>query len=157
MAHQTVRWCTGQGTVHCLVHATSAHRLGLERLTVEVLCLVVAPDSPVAHRTCPVHSDFSALTSNAHCSSFTVDRWRRLPLLHWLTEHVRCTLDSPMNYSGASLEKTREWAVCLVLGLSVRCTTGSSIPVFAPYFVDSPTQPFLLVCVDLYAPEINDD
>jgi hypothetical protein len=44
VVHQTVRWCTGQGTVHCLVCATSALRWGLERLTVEVLCHVVAPD-----------------------------------------------------------------------------------------------------------------
>jgi hypothetical protein len=27
-----------------------------------------------------VRSDFSALTSAAHCSSFTVDRWCRLPV-----------------------------------------------------------------------------
>jgi hypothetical protein len=30
---------------------------------------VVAPDSLVPHRTCPVTSDFAALTSAAHCSS----------------------------------------------------------------------------------------
>jgi hypothetical protein len=75
------RWRTGQDNVHCPVRATSAHRWGLERLTVEVLCLVDAPDSPVAHRTCPVRSDFFALTSDAHCSSFPDDCWRRLPLL----------------------------------------------------------------------------
>jgi hypothetical protein len=56
-AHRTVRWCTGQGIVHCLVRAMSAHRWGLELLTFEVLCPVVAPDSPVAHRTCPIRSD----------------------------------------------------------------------------------------------------
>jgi hypothetical protein len=62
MAHRTGWWCTGHGTVHCPVRATSATRWGLERLTVEVLCLLPAPDSPVAHRTCPVRSDFAALT-----------------------------------------------------------------------------------------------
>jgi hypothetical protein len=35
------------------VRATSSARWGLERLTVEVLCLLVAPDSPV-------RSDFAA-------------------------------------------------------------------------------------------------
>jgi hypothetical protein len=45
---------------------TSAVRWGLERLTVEVLCLVAALDSPV-------HSVFSALTFDAHCSLFAVD------------------------------------------------------------------------------------
>jgi hypothetical protein len=48
MAHLTVQWCTGHGTVHCPVRATSADRWGLERLTVEVLCPLVAPDSSVA-------------------------------------------------------------------------------------------------------------
>jgi hypothetical protein len=48
----------GHGTVHYLVRATSARHWGLERLTVGVLCPVVAPDSLVPHRTCPVCSDF---------------------------------------------------------------------------------------------------
>jgi hypothetical protein len=43
--------CTGHGTVHCPVHATSANRWGLELLTVEVVCPCGAPDSPVAHWT----------------------------------------------------------------------------------------------------------
>jgi hypothetical protein len=64
MAHWTVRWCTGQGTVHCLVHATSADHWGLERLTIEVPCLLAAQECPVAHRICPVRSDFTALTSD---------------------------------------------------------------------------------------------
>jgi hypothetical protein len=53
------RWRIGQSggaldrtlIVQCPVRAMSAHCWGLERLTVEVLYLVVAPDSPVAHRT----------------------------------------------------------------------------------------------------------
>jgi hypothetical protein len=64
MAHRTVRWCTGQGTVHCPVPATSADHWGLEQLTVGVFCPLAAPDSPVAHRTCLVRSDFIALTSD---------------------------------------------------------------------------------------------
>jgi hypothetical protein len=71
-AHQIVRWCTGHYTVHCLVSAMSADRWGLERLTVEVLCPLVAPDSPVC-------SDFAVLTSDfriVHCSSdIAVDHW----------------------------------------------------------------------------------
>jgi hypothetical protein len=58
--------------------------MGLERLTVEVICLLVAPDSSVAHRICPVRSDF-LLTSDLHCSPFTVDRWAQVtvaPLAH---------------------------------------------------------------------------
>jgi hypothetical protein len=43
--------CTGHYTIHCLVHATSADRWGLELLTVEVVYPCGAPDNRVAHRT----------------------------------------------------------------------------------------------------------
>jgi hypothetical protein len=79
MAHRTVQWCTGHGTVHCPVRATSADRWGLERLTIEVLCPPAAPDSPV-------RSDFVVLTSDFCCALFTaVDHWAQLtvaPLTH---------------------------------------------------------------------------
>jgi hypothetical protein len=51
----------------------------------------------------------------------------RLPLLRWLTGHVRCTLDSPVNYSGVRPEKTREWPVRLVLGLVHRTLSGAPL------------------------------
>jgi hypothetical protein len=63
-AHRTDQWCTRHDTVHCPVRATSADRWGLERLTVEVLCPLAAPD-------CPVRSDLAVLTSDfctVHCS-----------------------------------------------------------------------------------------
>jgi hypothetical protein len=130
------RWRTGQGIVHCPVRATSARHWGLERLTVEVFCPIAASDSPVRF-------DFSALTSDAHCSSFADDRWRRLLLLLWLTGHVQCTLDSPVNYNGVRPWKTREWPVCLVLGLEHRTLSGAPLAApflfFAPNFVDPPT------------------
>jgi hypothetical protein len=50
-AHRRVLWCTGHGTVHYPVRATSVDRWGLERLTVEVFCPLAAPDSSVARRT----------------------------------------------------------------------------------------------------------
>jgi hypothetical protein len=73
-----------------------------------------------------------------------------LPLLHWLIGYVRCTLDSPVNYSGARPGKTREWLVGMVLGLGHRTVSGahrtlSGAPlaahsqVIAPNFVESPT------------------
>jgi hypothetical protein len=80
------------------VRATSVARWGLERLTVEVLYPVVATDSPVAHQTCPVRSDFAALTSDCALFTFTVHRSRPL------REGYRCSIgspDSPVNYSGA--------------------------------------------------------
>jgi hypothetical protein len=83
------------------------------------------PDSPVAHRTatvhCPVHATsarplgfgatsyilcselWRALFTTVHFWQTTVGAW--LPLLRWLTGHVRCTQDSPVNYSGARLKK----------------------------------------------------
>jgi hypothetical protein len=66
-----------------------------------------------------------------------VDRWCICPMLRWLTGHVRCTPDSPVNYSGATLGKTRERPVDGVLGLG----TGQC-PVFlvlAPNLVESST------------------
>jgi hypothetical protein len=72
VVHRTVRWYTGHGTVHCLVLATSTDRWGLEWLTIEVLCPLVAPDSLVP-------SDFAALTSDLrtvpYSSDIAVDRW----------------------------------------------------------------------------------
>jgi hypothetical protein len=57
-APNTVDGTPDSDTVQCPVRATSAARWGLERLTVEVLCLLATPDSPMAHQTCPVRSDF---------------------------------------------------------------------------------------------------
>jgi hypothetical protein len=67
----------------------SAARWGLEQLTVEVLCLLAAPDSPVAHQICPVRSDFAALISDFCTMRFYCSRSRPLvhltvaPLAHW--------------------------------------------------------------------------
>jgi hypothetical protein len=88
-AYPTVWWCTGHATVHCPVRATSADHWGFERLTVEVLCPLVTPDSPVAHQTvwCTLTSQFWLMT----CALFTVHLMsqstvgRSWPLLHWLT------------------------------------------------------------------------
>jgi hypothetical protein len=67
MAHRTFRWCTGHGTVQCPVCATSAACWGLERLTVEVLCLLATPDSPV-------RPNIVAMTSDRALFTFAVDR-----------------------------------------------------------------------------------
>jgi hypothetical protein len=106
-AHRTVRWCTRHCTTHCLVCATSADRWGLERLTVEVLCPLMASDSPVVHRTVGVFSfcifDFCVV----QCSLFTaVDRWTQLTVAPLAHRAVLCTLDSPVNYSEATPRKT---------------------------------------------------
>jgi hypothetical protein len=66
----------GTPDIHCSVFGTRHVSMSVgvwSGLTVGV----VAPDSLVPHRTCPVTSDFDALTSVVHCSplfTFAVDR-----------------------------------------------------------------------------------
>jgi hypothetical protein len=114
------------------VRATSADRWGLEWLTIEVLCPHAVPDSPV-------HSDFVVLTSDfytIHCYSVSaVDCWAKLtvaPLAHRI---VRCTPDSPVNYSG---HRTVSGA-----------PLDAPILVFAPNFVEFSNSFSLLVYVEL--------
>jgi hypothetical protein len=86
-------------TLHCSLSGAChvADRWGSERLIVEVLCPLVAPDSPV-------RSDFAVLTSHlctVHCSSVsTIDRWAKLTIAPLAHRTVRCTPDSPVNFSG---------------------------------------------------------
>jgi hypothetical protein len=107
-AHRTVQCATG----HCPVcqprHLTVRV---LEHLTVGG-CLLVAPDSPVPHRTCTVHCPVRLwlllwLLSRtiAQYSGCRVDRCTKKSLLCWCTGQSDGTLDSPVNYSEARLEK----------------------------------------------------
>jgi hypothetical protein len=96
------------------MRATSADRWGLERLTVEVLCPLAAPDSPV-------RSGFTVLTS----ALFTVP-----PSAQSIVGKVdRCSVgssdspvahrpDSPMIFSGVALRKpeSAQFTRCLGLG-----------------------------------------
>jgi hypothetical protein len=89
-------------------------------------------------------SDFAVLTSDLRTVHFyytpqsTIERsWL---LLCWHTGHVRCTPDSPMNYSEALPWETREWPVHEVLGLGIgQCPVRHWLLVFAPNLVESPT------------------
>jgi hypothetical protein len=160
MAHRTVRWCTGHDTVHCSVRVTSANRWGLERLIVEVLC-------PLATLDNPVRSDFWL----AQCSLFIWHRSRPLGAVD------RCSVGSP-NMSGA--HQTVRWIIAERLWKnpraasswmcsawapnsvwftpdSVRCTTGSTNACLCSKLVEFPNLFSLLVYVELYAPEINDN
>jgi hypothetical protein len=127
MVHRTVRWCTGHGTVQCSVRATSAARWGLERLTIEFLCLLAAPDSPV-------RSDFAALTSDFCTMRFYCSRSR--PLAHLVVAPLADrTLSSAHRtvqwiIAGRLPEKPEsgQFARCLTWRPnSVRCATGSTI------------------------------
>jgi hypothetical protein len=125
-AHRTVQWRTGHDIVHCPVRATSADRWGLERLTIEVLCPLVALDSSVAHRTVWWHTRQSGafwLRSSDFCSVqcslvSAGDHWRSWSLLRWLIRPSGGTPDNPVNYSGRALRKpeSSQFARCLGLG-----------------------------------------
>jgi hypothetical protein len=79
------------------------------------------------------------------------------PLAH---RTVRCTPDSPVNYSGARLTNSREWSIRLVEGLVHRIVSGaplgSTLSCLAPNFDCVPNWISFLVCVEPYASEIND-
>jgi hypothetical protein len=72
-----------------------------------------APDSPV-------RSDFAVLNFwLLHCSSVSaVDRWAKFTVAPLAHRTVRCTPDSPVNYSGVTLRKPESGQFARCLGLS---------------------------------------
>jgi hypothetical protein len=123
VAHETVRWHIGQPLFIVWCTPRQRTRWGLELLTVGTLCPFAAPDNPVPHRTCPVTSDFCALTSTRHCSSlfpFAVECWSAVTV-------APLAPDSPLNYSGAHLVNSREWLVRLRLSLVHRTLSGAPL------------------------------
>jgi hypothetical protein len=96
----------------------------------------VASDSPVPHRTCHVTSDFCrALFITVHfCSR----------LLMCMDRCSAGSPDSPVNYSGACPENSRECPVRLRAGLVHRTLSGvplgSTLSCFAPNLFVSPTE-----------------
>jgi hypothetical protein len=147
-------------TVLCPMCATSARLLGFGAIwPLELLHRIVRCHT--GHVRWPLASLLWLLTRTVHhCSLLqsTVDvQWL---LLHWLTRHIRCTPDSLVNYSGARLEETREWHVRLVAGLVHRTLSGAPLAahshVLCSKYVCVPNWISFLVCVEPYAPEIND-
>jgi hypothetical protein len=66
---------TRHSNVHCPVSAMLADRWGLEVLTVEIFCLLAAPDSPVR----PSIADYLLTSGTTDCArSRAVDRWLKL-------------------------------------------------------------------------------
>jgi hypothetical protein len=135
------------GTVHCPVRATSACAVGVwSRRPLEHLSCSCTGQSDAT----PDMSGVLWLLCSELCHTLftTVYFWQttvgaRLPLLRWITRHIRCTLDSLVNYSRAHPEETREWPVRLVLGLVNRTLSGaplgSTLSSLAPNIVKSPT------------------
>jgi hypothetical protein len=112
MAHRTVRCATG----HCPVRQPRHQAVGFRPLE---LLTKGPPDSPVVHRTGPIHCPVRllapALTSARIVALFTValqttvGAWSRCSA--WHTGQSGATPDSPMNYSGAASPNSRRWQV----------------------------------------------
>jgi hypothetical protein len=105
-AHRTVRCATG----HCLVRQPRHPTVRvLEHLTVGGFVLLLAPDSPVPHRTCTVHCPVHLwlLRSDSARTVLHCSLSQRL-LQSTVAQSIRCFAgapDSPVNYSGVRLEK----------------------------------------------------
>jgi hypothetical protein len=145
---------TGHCSLSGACHVSTSLGFGVVDRWSPLSCRCTGQSGGMVHRTCPVHSDFAAWHLTSALCAFTVpavDRWApRLPLLYWLTGYVWCTQDSLVNYSGATLGKTREWLVRVVLGLghqtlsdAHRTLSGAPLAAHsqhsAPNFVESPT------------------
>src|SRR5699024_1171860 len=100
VAHLTVR-CTPD-TVRCLICFLKQRIRPL--LSESHLRTVGAPDSPV-HRS-------DLWLGHVSCGDRVADRWAGRPLAH---RTVRCTPDSPVNFSRSRRRKTRERLVCSVV------------------------------------------
>jgi hypothetical protein len=107
-------------------------------LTVGAVCLFAAPDSPVTSDFCAL-TFAAALFTTVHLSSRPLAR--REPLLRWLIGESGGTPDSPVNYSGARPEETREWLVHWLPGLVHRTMSGaplgSTLSVLLQFFIES--------------------
>jgi hypothetical protein len=144
-------------TVHCPVCAMSARPLGfwsgrpLEPLSCN--CTGQSGATP------DMSSDLWLRCSDFFVSLFIMVYFCSRPLTH----SSYCSAGAPnslVNYSGARLANFREWLVCLCLGLVHRTvsdapkTAHSYVP--CSKFVCVPNLNSFLVCVEPYAPEIDD-
>jgi hypothetical protein len=126
--------------VHCPVRATSARPLGF------------GASWPLEPLSCsctgrvrwPLTSLLWLLPHTVHhCSLLQSIINAQWPLLHWFTGHVRCTPNSPVNYSGVRPENSREWPVRLRAGLVHRTMS------------DAPWQDTLISCSKFVSPQLN--
>jgi hypothetical protein len=142
-AHQTVRWCTGQTlfTIRC---APRQHaRWGLEQLDRWSHCTgqsgdLWLPCSDFCRALfITVHFCSRPLTRSDHCSAGS-------PNMSGVHRTVRCTPDSPVNYSGARPPETLEcmfacaWAWCT--GHCPMRQRQHTLKSFAPNLFVSPTE-----------------
>jgi hypothetical protein len=135
VAHRTV-------TVHCPVRATSARPVGVGAVDHwSHLFFFAAPDSPVTFDFCAL-TFVATLFITVHLSSRPLAR--RESVLRWPTGQFGGTTDSPVNYSGARLEETREWLVRWLPGLVHRTMSGApkinTLYVLLQFLIESQTE-----------------
>jgi hypothetical protein len=159
MAHRTVRCATG----HCPVRQPRHPAVGFRPLEL----LTCGPlDSPVVHRTGPVHCPVRHLTpaltsarAGVHCSISLFLCRRPLALF---CRYSAGAPDSPVNYSGVApripeagkFRVNPPWCTghCPVAHRIVRCARpGLPSVVFCSFYLN-PFFDFVLVCVEPLAP-----
>jgi hypothetical protein len=123
------RWAHRTVTVHCPVRATSAQPLGFRAVDrwrrLSSSCTGqsgATPDSLVTSNFCALTSAVALFTIVALHSRPLA---RKEPLLRWLIGQFGGTPDSPVNYSGARLQNSREWLVHLLADLVHRTLSGA--------------------------------
>jgi hypothetical protein len=131
-AHRIVRCATGHCPVRQPRHPTVRVR-PLELLTCG------PPDSPVVHRTGPVH-----------CSLFTfaVDRWRCSRYSAWHTEQSGATPNSPVNYSGGQFQKPKGDKFGVILPGALDSLVRRTRTAFG-FLCSFDLNPFFYLCIGL--------
>jgi hypothetical protein len=162
-AHRIVRWRTGQssGAPDRYCSLSGAHHVNTPVGVGAVDGWNPLSSSGTRHVRCVLTTppDICSRTVHFYCSlQSTVDT--RLSLLCWLTGHVRCTPDSPLNYSRARPEETWEWVVWELLGLVHRTLSGAPLATHSQVLCSKsiwvPNLISFLVCVEPYAPVVKD-
>jgi hypothetical protein len=140
VVHQTV-------TVNCLVRATSMRSLGfgvVHRWSPLSFCCTgqsgATPDSPVTSDFCPLTSACTVW----HCTLLKSTIGAQVVIAPLAHRTVRCTPDSPVNYSGTCPLNSQE---CLVCCARAWCTghclvrqRQHTVSPFAPILIVSPTE-----------------
>jgi hypothetical protein len=116
----SVSWRTGQSGAHRTLSGARFVSINSasDRCCLSQIC------APLAHRTCPVHTGQSGVSFRPLARPRVAHRSRGRPLAH---RTVRCTPDSPVNYSRTSPVNSRERPLRPRrpgAPDTVRCTTG---------------------------------
>jgi hypothetical protein len=140
MAHRTVR-CTPDSPVP---PATSSLPLDSDRWSSDMwtrLDVRCTPDMNCSLSGAPVWARLPTARAERALNALAGDRWRGSSRCSVVHRTVRCTPDSPVNFSGAAAARTRGWRVPEVAVRwrtgHVRCTPDSPVNYSAPASANS--------------------